>query len=125
MQDDDDILDDMDGLNDPPFSSEPFPKEEKGHGDGSLASIGMFFLIFVGLIVFSKANRSRSNSAKIDLDRMNRLIKSTQSIDYQPINREKVEQIENAQKRLKRTLDSITKERNKHLFLEEYEAKKK
>ena len=82
--------------------------------------------MFVGLILFSRANKSRASSAKARLDRMHKLIESTHEImNNNPISIDRLENMQKAQEKFDSTMDGLKRENINHPSFEEYKAKKK
>lgn len=105
MNANEDILDDMDGLKDPP------PPKEKKEANEGLSKVLGFILVVVGLFVFGIMNGSSSRTRKIDMDRINRMIEptleTTKRMEGMRLNLESIEKLQRAEEDLKKILDSI------------------
>lgn len=106
MSTNEDILDDMDGLKDPP---PPKPPKKKKETDESLAGVFGLITIVALTFVFAVSKGSKSNNRQLDMERINRMVESTRENSRQL--QRTLESFEAIERSLEfnRNLDSIRK----------------
>ncbi|MCP4440283.1 MAG: hypothetical protein GY810_15165 [Aureispira sp.] len=117
----DDLLDDLEGLNDPP----PPTTKQLERREFWLSAV-VYSFIFIGGIALLVFNKPKSRKADLDMERIDRLIKSTQNINYKPINIDELKRMQEAVEQSNVMLDSLRMEKLDIKALEkEYKARQK